>query len=906
MHRVRLLLSALAATATVLGTGVAAAAAPSASVYTVSPAGHGSACSAAGPCSLDTAQGKARSAVARSDVRVVLTGGTYRLAHTLAFDAADGSTAGHTVSYEAAPGAHPVLSGGHQVTGWHATTGGVWAANVPAGTDTRQLYVDGVRATRAEGPDPTGFTRTATGYTTSDATLAGWGNITDVEFVYNVGWTQMRCGIAAVAGTTVTMDQPCFDNSTRKPYGVNADRPDRVENARELLDRPGEFYLDRPAHTVYYIPRPGQDLRSADVELPVLQTLVAGTGTAANPLTGLQLKGLSFEYAGWTGPDGPDGFSEVQANMHLTGADAWEKQGSCDRFSTTDPGTCPYGNWTMTPGNVVFDHTRGLTLLDNTFQHLGAAGLQLGSDVTGSVVRGNVVTDTSANGIEIGDGTQSALPADNTIDNNWVHHIAVDYSGGVGIFQGYARHDTIAHNQVNDVPYSGISSNWGWGHTPAVSQGNQIVGNLVFDHMQQHSDGGGIYVLGQEGDSLADGLLISGNVVRNGDSAGGGHAIYTDGGSQFITMTGNAMFGNGVFSMGGCREGAPTPFGDFSYTGNYVEEPTPDWPCGNPDNATISNTQVGHDGSGVPAALLAGAGLTPAYAHLAAAPAGCAGPANLALGKPALAQFLDGTPAALQPESQLSYATDADPATYVQASGQFRWQLVVDLQSAQKLGAMTVSMPQPHFATDFHVDASTDNAAWTTVGTIHDNGWGTVPVPFAAPVTARYLRIVADKPDDWGQRGDQMAISGVAAYAPARPNLALGKPAQSFFIDGTQADMQPGSTPGLADDGNPATWAQATNRYRWTQQIDLGRPSSVSLVTLLQPDDKFATAFHVDVSLDGSSFYTVARRTDSSGGLTGIALAAPVEARYLRVVADRPNGGGQPGGQMGVSELAAY
>jgi hypothetical protein len=885
MHRVRLLLAALAATATVLGSGSAASAASSTSL-TVSPDGKGSACSAAAPCSLDTAQGKVR-----SGGRVVLTGGTYRLAKALDVSAG--------VTYQAAPGARPVLSGGRPVTGWHATTGGVWAASVPSGTETRQLYVDGVRANRAEGPDPTGFTRTATGYTTSDTTLAGWQNPTDIEFVYNVGWTQMRCGVAAVSGTTVTMDQPCFDNSTRKQYGVNADRPDRVENARELLDRPGEFYLDRPAHTLYYLPRPGQDPRTADVELPVLQTLLSGTGA------GITVQGLAFEYAGWTGPDGPDGFSEVQANMRLTGPDAWEKQGSCDRYSKTDPGTCPYGNWTMTPGNVVFSGTSGLQLLGNTFEHLGAAGLQL-SSASDSVVRGNVVTDTSGNGIEIGDGTGVSLPSGNTIDNNWVHHVAVDYGGGVGIFQGYATGDTIAHNQVNDVPYSGISSNWGWGRTPTFSSGNKILNNLVFDHMQQHSDGGGIYVLGQEGTSLATGLTISGNVVRNGNSAGGGHAIYTDGGSQYITMTGNAMFANGVFSMGGCRESDGTPYGDFSYTGNYVENTDPDWPCGGPDNATISNTQVGHDGSGVPAALLASAGLTPAFAALSAAPAGCARPLNLAAGKPAQAQFLDGTPAQLQPGTVVSAATDSSLDTWVQASGQFRWQLVVDLQRGQSLGSMTVSFPQPHFATDFHVDASVDALSWATVGTVHDSGWGTVPLDFSTPVTARYLRIVADKPDDWGQRGDQMAISGVAAYASNLKNVAERKPAQALFIDGTQADMQPNSLPASATDGDPGTWAQATGRYRWISQVDLGRPTSLNLLTLLQPDDKFATAFHIDASLDGSSFTTVARRTDAGGGLTPVQLDRPISTRYLRVIADRPNDGGQTGGQMAVAEIGAY
>ena len=904
----------LAATTVGLSTSAATAASPV--TYYVASNGQGSACSPQAPCSLPTAQSKVRKATASmtSDIAVELADGTYRLDKTFAFDAAagDSATGGHTVTYEAAAGAHPVISGGKQVSGWKQGAGGVWSATVPAGTDTRQLYVNGVRANRAAGPNPTGFSRTATGYTTSDATMSSWRNISDVEFVYNVSWTQVRCGVASVSGTTVTMKQPCFDNSAKKPYGVNIDQPSFVENAKELLNDPGEFYLDKQAHTVYYLPRAGQDLRTADVEIPRLQTVISGTGTAAKPLRGLTLKGLTVHYGGWTEPNSADGFSEVQANMRLTGPDAWEHQGSCDRFSQTKPGTCPYGNWTMTPGNVVFDHTDGLTVQGNTFQHLGAAGLQLGQSVHHSSITGNVFTDISANGLEIGNGADAnpadltVIPANNTIADNWVHHVALEYTGGVGIFQGYARYDTITHNQVNDVPYSGISSNWGWGWNPGTkTEGNKITDNLVFDHLQQHIDGGGIYVVGQEGTSLANGLLISGNVVRDG--AGFGHSIYTDGGSWHITETNNAVFGNDTHSFGGSKE-AGNPYGDFVFTDNYYEENTPDWPAGDPTDLVLANnTKVSYDGTGVPASLLANAGLEPQYRALIAPPAGTA-PKNLAAGKPVQAQYLDGSTAQLQPESRLPFATDGNPATSVQASGQFKWQLVVDLQQAQTLGYVTVGMPRPHFATDFHVDASTDGSSWTTVGTVHGSGWGTVPVDFATPVTARYLRIAAEKPDDWGQRGDQMAISEVGAFAPAcgPDNTALNRPAQAFFIDGTQAQLQPNSAPALGNDGNPGTWTQATNRYRWSYQVDLQQPQSIDVVSLLMPDDKFATRFHVDVSLDGSTFWTVARRVDSAGGITGVQLDQTVKARYVRVIADRPADGGQTGGQMAVSELAVY
>ncbi|GII59776.1 hypothetical protein Pth03_81650 [Planotetraspora thailandica] len=902
---------ALGAAVTLSPTASSAAAATS---FYVAPDGHGHACSARVPCALETAQAKVRHRTEHmtGDIVVTIEDGTYRLGKTLDFDAARGDSGvdGHSVIYQAAPGAHPVLSGGTRITGWTQGPGGAWQASVPAGFDTRQLYVDGVRANRASGPNPTGFTRTATGYTTTTGVLSTYKNITDVEFVYGVAWSQMRCQIASVQGATVTMKQPCFDNSTRKQYGANADLPNYVENAKELLNDPGEWYLDKPAHTVYYIPRAGEDMAQADIEAPRLQTIITGHGTEAEPLRGLTLRGLTVEYGTWLEPNSDDGFSEVQANMRLTGDKAWDRQGSCDRFDTANPGTCPYGNWTTTPGNVVFTWTDGLTLERDTFQHLGAAGVELGRGTHHAAVRGNVFTDISGNGLEIGNGTDAdpgdvaVIPADNVISDNWVHNIATEYTGGVGIFQGYARNSTIEHNQVNDVPYSGISSNWGWGRTSTKTTGNVIADNLIFDYLQIRADGGGIYVLGQEGSSMETGLTIKGNVIRG--AIGGGHAIYTDGGSQYVTVSGNAMYGNHIPSYGGCNERQGTPYGDLLFSGNYWENPTGDWPCGDPSNLTVTgNTQVNENGDGVPASVLAGAGIEPAYADISAAPAGVAA-INVAAGKPAKAIFLNGGTAGLQPESKLEYATDGDPSTYVQASGQFRWQLEVDLGQVHTLGYVTVGMPQKHFATDFHVDTSQDGVTFTTAATVHDSGWGRVPVQFGTPVTARYVRVVADKPDDWGQRGDQMAIDEFGAFEAPAADFARGRGAAALFTDKTVAKMQPGSTAAYAVDGDPATFAQASDRYRWILQVDLQQVRSLETIAVVQPSRAYATAFHVDVSVDGSTYWTVAHRTDVSYGVTGVGLDSPTKARFIRIVADRPNDGGQTGGQMAVSELKAF
>ncbi|GAA3719012.1 hypothetical protein [Streptomyces tremellae] len=80
----------------------------------------------------------------------------------------------------------------------------------------------------------------------------------------------------------------------------------------------------------------------------------------------------------------------------------------------------------------------------------------------------------------------------------------------------------------------------------------------------------------------------------------------------------------------------------------------------------------------------------------------------------------------------------------------------------------------------------------------------------------------------------------------------------------------------------------------------------MDLVTLQQQDGKFATDFHMDVPADGATWYTVARHTDTAAGVTGVQLGRPVAARYARVTADRPDSGGQTGGQTAVSEVGVY
>ncbi|WP_329363108.1 fibronectin type III domain-containing protein [Streptomyces sp. NBC_01483] len=584
----------------------------------------------------------------KGDLTVHLASGTYRQTAPLTLDARDSGTGGHQVIWQGT--GNTVISGGRQVEGWRPVAGraGLWSAPAPQGlADTRQLYVDGVRAQRARGAAPVTLTQTATGYTASSDALAHWKHPSDAEFVYTSGeslwnverdglgqWTEPRCRVAAAEGTTITMVQPCWDNSNKRVefpdipgrtvsmvgpgHLTNGGRATYVENAYELLDQPGEWYLDRAAHRVYYLPRKGENLARADVEAAQAEKLIDGRGTAAAPVHDLAFRGLQFSYATWLTPSGPEGFSEIQAGYTITGEKGWATQGLCQYV---EGGTCPFASWTKMPGNVSFAYGQRIAFSDDVFAHLGASGLDLGAGSKDSTVSGSVFTDISGNGLEIG-GVDGQTPASGVqVTNNHLYGLPREYHGGVAILNGWTQSTTIAHNQIDHVGYSAVSLGWGgWPDkigdpaTPNPSHDNTVRDNLIFDYMQMLDDGGGIYTQGLTGTSLADGEKVTGNVIH--DQWGLGKNVYTDNGCTYETVEGNVLYNASYANVASRHTDYRDTLGNNDPTlvkDNWWEEGTSD-----SDNKGLVTTgnKIMTAPSDVPPEILDNAGLEPAYRGL--------------------------------------------------------------------------------------------------------------------------------------------------------------------------------------------------------------------------------------------------------------------------------------------------
>jgi hypothetical protein len=449
------------------------------------------------------------------------------------------------------------------------------------------------------------------------------------------GWTEPRCPVAAISPTAITMAQPCWDNTNKRLPRTSSQAwnlvgrpklhttPTLVENAFELLDQPGEWYLDRTAHTMYYIPRPGEDLTGATVVAPVLETLLSARGTAALPIHDVVFNGLQFSYATWLRPSTPEGFSEVQATYTLTGKGAGNTQGLC---ANVPDGTCPYGAWTKTPGNVSFGYAKNVQLTGDGFAHLGGTGLDLGRGTQNATVKGSVFTDISGNGLQLGEvDNPTAGAADratgNRIVDNWLHDLPVEFHSGVAIDVGYAEQTTIAHNQLDDLAYSGISIGWGgWldkiskPGLPNYSNRNSVGNNLIFNHMLRLNDGGGVYVNGAQGITMASGMRITGNVIHDEKGQSNSKGIYTDNGASYITITGNGLYNNPIEWTRRHRNwGGTTQYNPYVITDNYWMKPPPETTGG---GVMIENNHVITSPSQIPASIVDSAGLEPAYASI--------------------------------------------------------------------------------------------------------------------------------------------------------------------------------------------------------------------------------------------------------------------------------------------------
>ncbi|SDC07749.1 Ig-like domain (group 2) [Paenibacillus sp. UNCCL117] len=550
------------------------------------------------------------------DIVVRLRGGVYTLSEPLRFDESDSGSNGYFVRYESYPGEQAVLSGGRKITGWteHDSERGIYKAQVGLNFATRQLFVDGVRATRARSEG--GLTRaikTTNGYTSDDTFLAGWSKPDDLEFVFHELWTNPRAGVESVTlangKAEIKLENPGWYAVANKGM-TSATVPVYYENAYELLDQPGEWYYNSTDGYLYYKPRAWERLETAEVTAPVLERLMEIKGASPDrPVRNLQFEGLGFRYTTWMRPSTSVGHADAQNNY-------LRYPGSPDELAD---------------GAIMLELANTINFKRNDFSKLGITGIVMNNGVQNSQIEGNKFYDISGGAINIGQpfsGVRDNFnPADhrktlknNNIVNNYIHDIGVDYKSAAAISGGFPLDMEISHNEIYNIPYSGTHFGYGWAKDfDPVMKNIRIKHNMIYDLMGMGlRDGGAIYSLGVSGATAADKNLVYGNYIRNqmDDSA----ALYADEGSAYWRYERNVIdlreSGPWHSKMRWAQAWAVT-IHDQDFIDNYTTEA---YYVNNGFDNRFEGTKVVPDGNWPEEArnIIAASGLEPAYADLAA------------------------------------------------------------------------------------------------------------------------------------------------------------------------------------------------------------------------------------------------------------------------------------------------
>ena len=449
-----------------------------------------------------------------SDVTVYVRGGTYPVSSTLTFSNADSGQNGFYVKYLAYPGERPLITGGQPIKGWKLTdaTNNIYSATGVT-TPFRQLYVNEVKAVRARSPNlgpnggpnfvhASGWDSAGGTFQVSSSDVSSWKNPTKVEMHMMIDWTDniMRLASIATSGTTsnVKLQDPEEGMVFQRPNPALFASQMRYywENALEFLDQPGEWYLDETANVLYYKPRSGEDMTTATVIAPIVETVVRVSGTSTSDQAGyIWFQGLTFAHSTYMRPS-QYGFLDAQTGQYNLTALANNQQ-TVGR---------PSAGVTVTNANHIHFER-------NLFTQMAATGLDFISGTHDDMIIGNAFTDIGGSGISIArfvvdDMTdyhvaynptdKNDVCAHDTIKDNYIDHVTTEIQGATGIAAGYPAYVDIEHNEVGHVNYTGISVGYGWTASVSAMTNNKIDYNNVHDVCQILGDCGSIYTLSNQ------------------------------------------------------------------------------------------------------------------------------------------------------------------------------------------------------------------------------------------------------------------------------------------------------------------------------------------------------------------------------------------------------------------------
>jgi len=442
-------------------------------------------------------------------IKVVLLEGTYYLDTPLTFGPEDSGAETTPVVYAAEPGRRVTLSGGRRLTcQWVQYKNGIMMAKVPKGLDFTQLFVDGKRQIRARYPnydaslpgksgyieaagpisagipnpyagpdeDMTFSTEAPRGIQFNPSTFSKqkWADLQDAEIhIFQAAyWGNLHWKIKGIDFGNNSIwfgdgGQQIGAKWSKNPAVLNQKSLFFIDNVFEELDAPGEWFLDKKKHLLYYYPEPETNLQNAVVEVPVLEQAIQFVGTQENPVRNISLQGFRIAHT---------------------------------KTTYLSPYDVPsLSDWAIHRGGTVFaEGTRDCSVEDCWFDAIGGNAVFVNNYNRGFSISGCKFTESGDSAMcFVGDlekttGTQLAFPYECQASNNLVHDCGVFGKQIAGVYISRAKRINASHNLMYNLPRAGICIGDGtWG-------GHIIEYNQTHDTVRETSDHGPFNAWGRD------------------------------------------------------------------------------------------------------------------------------------------------------------------------------------------------------------------------------------------------------------------------------------------------------------------------------------------------------------------------------------------------------------------------
>ncbi|MBE5937592.1 MAG: hypothetical protein E7265_06135 [Lachnospiraceae bacterium] len=569
------------------------------------------------------------------DIVVEIADGFYPVTNTINFTSEDSGNDNCTITYRAAEGACPIISGGHKVTGnWVEADdvdwleGGLKAYKIPLSRDKklRALYVNGNRASmtsRVIKPagksgsysvqkgeadwawNSRGGLADTTIFPSSCELSADTRNPRNIEIDSSSTWARQIVCVDYLSengdGIQAELQMPYAAFAQNLGWGTaySADTNNTVTNVFEWLSKPGEFYFDQEGSMLYYIPLEDEDINTAEVITPEVDTLIEmrGNDPTKSYVQNIVFDGITFAYSDWNLVEVDDsyGYASVQGSIVLTA------------FGQEDQHNDIYRTYDVPAAAIHLNSSRNIKFINGEIRHTGNLGIHIENDVNDIDVIGNYIGKTNGAGIVVGhpthvyendteehhvgnnpnfagpdkekfaEGTES-VPKNITISNNYLLENGNTFSGHSPITSFYTYNLQVLHNFIYRCSYSGMSIGWGWcefdgydgtemygmttdqfdgysqgpsrlpGIPTETSKNNHVNYNRVEEICSLLQDAGGIYTLGKQGnEDWTEYSEMSYNYInckREPQQANGSSKIngfHPDEGSAFIKFDSNVV-----------------------------------------------------------------------------------------------------------------------------------------------------------------------------------------------------------------------------------------------------------------------------------------------------------------------------------------------------------------------------